>query len=335
MGNYSTAKIPRILVTYMTILEILQSHNIPYITEGKNVKTGNVNIKCPWCGISDKSEHLGIEPSTGKYACWRNAQHRGNRPHGLVMKLLSCSYEVAHMLLNDVTDLQRVVDRLKPKPVVKKERKLLIKPQSITIPGVRKLTTRPDHYEFCRYLTYRGYSFQHHELLIDLYDLHCGLYGDLTNRVVFPVKTRNSVTVAYTGRCIDNGELRYKSLPTGPVIKNNLLWQDLLHEPGRRLYLCEGPFDALRIDYISRFNNIPDRATCLFGLSFVDAQIRAIYALLPFYEELVILFDRDAISQAIALQRALGISQCRIQTLPEGAKDPGDLSWNDVIRMGK
>ena len=31
------------------IIEILDKYNITYITEGSNVKEGNINIKCPFC----------------------------------------------------------------------------------------------------------------------------------------------------------------------------------------------------------------------------------------------------------------------------------------------
>lgn len=52
------------------IREYLDSKNIPYKTEGKNVTAGWTNIKCPFPGCSDHSNHCGISPDGTGFSCW-------------------------------------------------------------------------------------------------------------------------------------------------------------------------------------------------------------------------------------------------------------------------
>lgn len=312
----------------MTITDILRQQGIPYITSGKNVKHGNVNITCPWCGADDKSHHMGINPETGAFACWRNMQHRGPTVHGLLMKLLGCSREAVQALLTDTSDLQQVVARLKAHGTADAK----AEPVSVSIPGLRKLSPRGEQARFHNYLMQRGYHYEHVGIMADLYDLHVGMFGELCNRIVFPLHVDGEL-VGFTGRAIDNSRLRYYSHP-GPIVKQNVLWFDLLKKGGRRLYVCEGPFDALRVDYVSRIEGLPDRATCMFGVSYTRQQLTRLHCLAAGFDELVILFDRVAMPQAIQLDQALSLGKSRIQTLQEGVKDPGELEWASVIRLG-
>jgi hypothetical protein len=311
----------------MNIIDILRERGIPYIESGKNVKHGNINIHCVWCGADDKSYHMGINPETGAFACWRNMQHRGPKIHGLLMKLLGCSREAVQALLTDTSDLRRVVARLEARGTADAE----AEPVSVNVPGLRRLSPRSEQAKFHSYLMQRGYHYEHIGIMSDIYDLHVGMFGELCNRLVFPLHVDDKL-IGFTGRAIDNSRLRYYSHP-GPIVKQNVLWFDLLRKGGRRLYVCEGPFDAMRVDYISRIEGLPDRATCMFGVSYTQQQLTRLHCLAADYDELVILFDRVAMPQAIQLDQALSLGKSRIQTLQEGVKDPGELEWAAVIRL--
>ncbi len=313
----------------MNVIDILRQRGIHYIESGRNVKRGNLNIHCPWCGDADRSEHLGINIETGAYSCWRNVQHRGPKFHGLLMKLLGCSYEAAVAVLTDTSDLQSVVARLQTHAADE----TADKPTSAIVPGLRRLATRGNQARFRDYLLKRGYDYQHILNLSDLYQLHVGLFGELNNRIVFPLYV-DGMVVGYTGRAIDKGRLRYYSIP-GTIVKQNILWYDLLRGGGRRLYVCEGPFDALKIDYVSRMNGIPDRATCLFGVSYTQPQLTRLHEVACGFDELVILFDREATLQAIQLDRALALGRSRILRLQDDVKDPGELRFADVIALSR
>jgi hypothetical protein len=242
------------------------------------------------------------------------------------MKLLGCSHEAVVALLTDTSDLQHVVARLR-----ERQPDAVDEPVTVDIPGLRRLTTRGEQSKFHSYLMQRGYHYECVPILADLYDLHVGMFGELCNRLVFPLHVDGKV-IGFTGRAIDGSRLRYYSHP-GPIVKQNVLWYDLLRKGGRRLYVCEGPFDAMKVDYVSRMNGIPDRATCMFGVSYTQQQLTRLHTLAAEFDELVILFDRPAAPQAIQLDQALACRRSRIQTLQEGVKDPGELQFAQVISL--
>ncbi len=309
----------------MDIKEILQQRGIEYVTTGSNVKQGNINIHCPWCGDADPSQHLGIDLKTGRYACWRNIQHRGRTLHGLLMKLLGCSYEAVQALLTDTSDLKQVVERLKHKDEYVEESLETIGNER----GLVKLSTHKRmHQRFLDYLMSRKYDYQHFDNLIDRYDLRCALTGRFKNRIVFPI-TVDEQLIGCTGRCVDGGKLRYLTHP-GVSVKRNILWYDMLKKGGKRLWLCEGPFDAMRIDYISSYIGAEDRATCLFGVNTTPAQIEQILELSGVFEDIGILLDPDAFSSALRLKQILVGCKTTIKTISNGVKDPANLNWSQV-----
>lgn len=314
----------------MDVEQLLKELRVPYITEGKNVKRGNINIHCPWCGSEDTSFHLGIELSTGRFGCWRNTQHRGRTLVGLLRKLTGCSYEVAVGLITRTSDLEQVVARLTASktPSDDPDEESLVS----DIEGLRPLTLEPKDARFRDYLVSRGYDEMYHSLLIDWYGLHCAKHGLFANRIVFPVIVNNEVR-GYTGRCIDNGRLRYLSEP-GVAVKSTVLWYDsILSTAGKTLYLCEGPFDALRLDFVACMNSHSARATCFFGVAPTHKQLQAVRILSEHYESVVVLFDRDTVSQSLTVLRVLGSSKARIKMLPSGVKDPGELTWAQTRQL--
>src|SRR4051812_32041661 len=96
-----------------------RKHNIRYVTSGKNTKSGEYSIPCPWCNRTsnkDPSEHLGVNPSTGSFFCWRNNKHRGNQPVYLIMHLIGCSNteacEIYGITRPDPSELEAAISRL-------------------------------------------------------------------------------------------------------------------------------------------------------------------------------------------------------------------------------
>jgi len=312
------------------IIEVLDTHSIPYITSGKNVKRGCVNIKCPFCGEADRSSHLGINLSTGMWACWRNIEHRGRLPHRLLMKLLGCSYEAAQALLVDTSDLRTITDRL---TMEEKDNDKSTEDKSVEYEsGIVPLSNKPIHGRFFQYLAQRGFDYQHIHPMTGLYDLHCALVGQFKNRIVFPIHV-NDRLMGYTGRCVDDGRLRY--LSSGPTIKRHLLWHDLLLSGGRRLWVCEGPFDALKIDYLSRRIGLPDRATCLFNVNPTESQLDELLEVAGHFDSVSLLFDRGALNEALLVQKMLFPMLIGVSSLPDGVDDPGELSWSQVHLLYK
>src|ERR1044071_2686938 len=79
--------------------QFLRQNNIPYTTTGPNASRGRVNIKCPFCGSADPSEHMGISIRGSGWSCWRNDSHRGVDNARLVAQLLRCSQAEAKRIV--------------------------------------------------------------------------------------------------------------------------------------------------------------------------------------------------------------------------------------------
>ena len=312
----------------MDIAEVFRENGIAFVESGKNVKAGYLGMKCPWCGEEDPSEHLGIDPETGAFSCWRNIRHSGRRPQVLLMKLLGCSFDVATGLLGRRSELkQLVMDKLVKRPTSAIE----VDPEEYRIPqGVRRLNGSPEQHKYRQYLAHRGYRPEDIPDLTRRYGLMCGQFGRFNNRVVFPV-VLNGKLVGCVGRCIDGGVLRYLSEPA--EVKQHILWHNWARHGGRDLVVCEGPFDALRINYHAQKQDIPITATCLFGVSHTEKQLEELRFLAPRFHRVVVLFDNDALSQAVRLVRTLAIHNAALMSLPPGVEDPGALSQAEFAKL--
>ena len=326
----------------MNILEILENRGVEYVDHGNNVKKGFVAVHCPWCGDNDRSHHMNIHPVDGNWFCFRNReQHKGRRPHRLLMRLLGCSYDTIQSLLKGRSDLQSLRERLNDDKTPPPAKASVNNQVERNMPKISAIET---HQRFYRYLETRGYDAIHIHMLAATYDLRCALSGRFKNRIVFPVKVRGRV-IGHTGRCVDNGRLRYLSYP-GSAIKQHLLWYDLMRKEHtlpqrsrkgavstRSLYICEGPFDAMRIDYVARASGLNDRATCLFTTSATPGQIDEIHKLKKKFTAIYILFDKGALTQAMRLRAQLVGCKTTITQLPEGIEDPGDMSWSGTLQF--
>jgi hypothetical protein len=61
--------------------QLLTDNRVPFIERGPNVKRGEINIRCPFCGSADPSYHMGLNLDSGWWSCWRNKdQHSGKSP---------------------------------------------------------------------------------------------------------------------------------------------------------------------------------------------------------------------------------------------------------------
>lgn len=323
----------------------LKQRGIPYVTSGPNTARGNISIRCPFCGDSDHSQHLGISLEGRGWSCWRNRiEHRGIRPHRLIQALIGCSYPEAAQIVGDVDSslpaindnsfgdhinaLIRGAPQAKPKPV---------KPL-IMAPEIRPLIKSPlGHQQFRKYLHARKYSSEQIAELFVRYDLHGAFRGAFRYRMVFPVSHPEGL-VCWTGRSILAQEgLRYKALsaderkakldnvPVARLAIHSCLWQaeKLYEEGGDMLVIVEGPFDAMRVDFLGREFGI--RATCVFGKHVSVDQIALLVDIAPKFKHHVLLLDPDAFFESqglVTMIEPLGFRTC---ALPHGLKDPAML----------
>lgn len=320
-------------------------HNVYFVTSGRNVAKGNIAIKCPFCGEADPSQHMGINLETGAWGCWRDATHRGRKPHKLIMAILKCSQAEAAAIVGDVyapdlseydafvKDLQEWNENRKDTNNAKKR---WTPPKPIEfLPEFRKLhKANYSSARFFRYLSDRGFSYDVAEVA-SFYSLHGCLIGDWKDRIIVPIYHRGRL-VSWTGRSIyKTAKLRYKTLSVNEGASVSI--KDVIFEPrkvargGDVLFVTEGPFDALKVDFYAKSKKC--RATCLFGVGYTEKQVYQIRNLSRFFKKVVILFDHNAATMAFSLQRALKPCNAIVGELPEHVSDPGDMSRRDVIFM--
>ena len=328
-------------------LSFLRQRNIPYVTSGPNFSKNNAaNIKCPFCGESDPSEHMGLSKNGGFWGCLRNSAHRGRNPTYLIQQLIHCSAAEARQIVGGVTgaptasDLESTFAALKQTTVdAPVERKLEL-PSEFKPLLNNSLFAEP----FIAYLEQRGYRKAQIEWLAKEYKLHYATKGLWAYRLIIPVYTRYGELLTWTARTIRKDEQpRYRTLQMKPkyetdvvaklAVNNTVLGLPVLwgaNNP-RVLIVVEGPFDALKVTAFGQ--SIGMYATCLFGLNIYQAQVAELQELSERFEQKYLLIDEDAELQRLRLMgplSALGFKALRLT----GAEDPGAMTAEAVVKLG-
>jgi len=318
----------------------LSRHSIDYVTQGPNVARGAINVKCPFCGPADPSEHLGISLSGKGWGCWRNATHRGKSRARLIQALLRCSHERAQELAGgtvvtpqDNSFADQLSSMLTGEQVAKVER-----PTKLELPTEFKPLTanaglaKP----FVEYLQNRGYAFEDVWWAASIYDLHYCTRGDFQYRIIIPLYNEDQRLVSWVGRTIvPDTNPRYKALHVDSAIAapgDTLLGLHVLSrlKDTRALVVCEGAFDAIRVSLFGRALGI--WGTCLFGLNVSDSQSFLLEELSDRFEHVYLLLDEDASLQSFRLSQRLG-RKCRPLRLPMGIGDPGELKATQAASL--
>lgn len=313
----------------------LGSHNIPFKSTGNNIE-----IPCPWCGGSDPSHHMAISLAGRGFKCWRDRTHAGRHPAKLIQALLGCSWEQANgyagtekSIPNDF--LSKIRGTLMQADTVETQYKLDFPSEFKTFSGL------PSSKPYTNYLMGRGFSELQIRRASAEYGIRYASQGDYKGRVIFPVWFEDQL-VGWTGRTIyPNEDLRYKTLsnnpekgpPTAPrPISDYLLFFDVIKQSkAKYLVICEGPFDALKVNILGTKLGVV--STCLFTNSASKAQLGLLHELIPQFEKSFVLLDFAAAAQAGRLVSQLAALNVQGRGLPDGYKDPGELGSIDVLRF--
>jgi hypothetical protein len=205
----------------------------------------------------------------------------------------------------------------------------------------------PSARPFLRYLADRGFSSEHIATLTQRYGIRYCTRGPYAGRIIFPVRMGDDLCT-WTGRSISpTATLRYKSLSPDPEkaesegvepamgpISNYLLFYNLLWRTRCDvLYLCEGPFDALKIGVLGK-----DRgaiATCCFTAAPSAAQVELLHELFPRFRRRVLLLDRGTLPTTLRTASLFAGLDVDIGDLPRGVKDPGELDQRQFDRINE
>jgi hypothetical protein len=316
------------------IESFLKENSIKYYTSGKDVARGNINIKCPFCGDADKSWHMGINLKNNVYGCWKNTSHRGKDISYLISKLLNCSLEKARNIVYDnkvIIDNKVSLDTILRQRLFKTsfstvtESKLIVECNLSEFDTFKTINTNSVYY---RYLESRG--FDNIPLLIDKYDLKFSLSGDFKNRIIFPVYI-NGRLVTWQGRDVTGKSyLKYKDLSKEKSVR--YLKQCIYNFDGLKgeiLYICEGVFDALKIDF---YTPSYISATCVFTKSATQDQYILLRKVINNFKEIRIIFDRGTLKESNSIKNELlpFHKNIKIINLPLDIKDAGDMSKEQI-----
>jgi hypothetical protein len=310
----------------MDWVAFLEAHGVDFVSSGPNTKRGNLSVKCPWCGPDDPSEHLSIALNKDAYGCWRNAQHAGKKPYPLVAALLNCSFSQAKLVVQQFSaaDPETLEDAIAALGGATKPIQQPDLPQGLP-PTFKPIKPTGLTRRFWRYLEGRG--FDDVAALIDRYGLMCCQLGRWKDRIILPIYS-NDKLIGWTARAIQDTINASRYLTSSPEVKNTIFNEDELLG-GEKLFITEGPFDALKVDF---YGSPRIRATCLFGVNPTLSQIFILRQVMKRYKQAGILFDSEAQEQAMQLRDYL-ISKTTIDFLPAGVKDPGALSSSQVVAL--
>lgn len=324
----------------MTVFDwrrFLDENGVDYVETGPNVKTGELNIACPFCG-DDPSHHLGMNPENGFWSCWRDPAHASKYPQRLIHALLRCTWAEACRLagldgeaqapVGSLSDLKARIQKLSA------GRKPLAIEEQEWARGIHRVGERPsaDH-PFAVYLHRRGFDVDDHETIVRRYGLRCARTGDFAMRLIFPIYFRKKL-IGWTGRDITNrSRIRYKAHPEGPIVRNVLFNFDNAAKGGRVLVLVEGPMDAVKLDFYGREYGV--HAVALMGSVLTAPKLVQLAALRQRYDACVLLLDRDAFAKALVMRRHLGLVGATLGRLPDGVDDPGELAPQAARRYAR
>lgn len=298
---------------------------IPYRTSGKNVKRGQVHINCPLCG-DDNSNHLGCNPDTGRWGCWRNPAHRGKDPTRLLIILGKTPAEAAAMVEDGLWAAGATIEGLTAIAGKLGARPPRVKLDAMVYPpGFMPPAPAGTRACFWSYLATRGFPAKDIPRVIKQYGLQCALGGRWHNRLILPFYYKGRV-VGWTGRSIDKREeIRYKSEPKGDGVVKQLLYNyDGAAKGGKALVVVEGPLDTVKLDYYGQLYGV--RTVSLLGVSATERQVTLLYRLAALYPRLYVCLDPTATGPALYLMGLLAHARPRLTDCARYAEDPGALT---------
>ena len=330
---------------------LLKEQRIPFIESGANVKRGEIAIQCPFCGSADPSKHMGLNPETGWWSCWRNrSQHSGKSPLRLIMRLLGVPYHRAREIAGldssyiDPEGFDAVAARImgRNKETIKPsdgERRFLDFDPDF-IPISEKIRTR----RFWNYLyANRKFTGQDRhgvsdvDRLCEVYNLRAGVRGKWMDRIIIPYYQDRKL-VTWTGRAIADATIRYKDLSIDDSIlapKQTLFNHDCMLEGGKALIIQEGPFDALKVDFYGRRFGV--RSVGLSTNSIKDEQAFLLQTATTTFKQIIVMLDTKSelgVVDSMRMKQALYfLPNLKIMSVPFGAGDGGNLTRAETLEF--
>lgn len=319
---------------------LLARERVAFIERGPNVKRGEINIRCPWCGTADPSFHLGLNLESGWYSCWRNKSgHSGKSPLRLLMRLLNVSYGRARELAGlgadyvDPEGFDALAARLMGREVAS-HAGVKVKREFLDLDPEFKVITEQLYGRWFDYLWCRGFDGKDLPKLCHDYCLRAARFGDFAGRLIIPYFLDGEL-VTWTGRAIGESTIRYKDLSVADSlvpVKQTLFNHDAINEGGKALVIVEGPLDALKLDFYGKPFGV--RAVGLSTNSLSEDQAFMLEASRGRFRQVGTMMDNKSdfgrVDSMRLKQELSFIPDLRIYDVPFDRPDPGDLTPREV-----
>jgi len=320
--------------------DLLSRNGVHFALAGKNVKRGNLNVKCPFCGNADPSEHMGISLETGVWGCWRNNQHRGRNLAYLVKHLLRVSMREAMRLTKTrsvaeetVLDALATDEYFATKAVVTRSSSLrtLLRPKQFR----SFFTYRAAAVPYLGYLSLRGFAVRDVTKLVRMFRLRYAISGRYAHRVVIPVYV-DDLFVTWTSRAISNdAELRYLAASASEStldIKDTVYNFDGAVRGGSTLFIVEGPIDVWKMAYFGAAHDCS--AVALYNMNLEMPQLYWLSLLWPYFDRVRVVLDAGELDSAFRVCDSLSVLGGDLDFLMlESVDDPGDLTRAQVQEL--
>jgi DNA primase len=299
----------------MNILKLYADYGIVSYTEGKNVSPGWVNTQCPHC--DDQSNHLGFNPESQSYHCWRCGAHRTTDTLALLLHVSEREAYQVFLSYGGKTHRNRIISS----PVQSK----------ISVPEILKLPSNTEALaaNHKRYLERRGFD-------PDRLEREWGLLGtgpiakldhiDFKHRIIAPIMW-DGRQVSFQGRDItDKHTLKYITCPKDRelMFHKHILygkqseWKDTI-------IIVEGITDVWRFG----------TSSCgTFGIKYTHEQLRKIA---KNFSRVAVIFDGNELQARVQADKIVGelrfrgVDAFRVDI----TGDPGSMKQSDADYLVK
>lgn len=316
----------------------LTEHHISFIEKGANVKRGELNCRCPFCGSADPSFHMGINLESGFYSCWRNrSQHSGKSPVRLIMRLLHISYVRAREIagLGESYVDPEGFDAMAASLLNRKEEQPATvehKPQLSFDKYFTDITDRPLTLRWWNYLFGRWFEPMDVIPMCRQYNLQAARHGTYAYRLVLPYY-RDGELVTWTARAIGPAMIRYLDCPISQAVlpaKQTLYNYDSTLQGGKVLVVTEGPVDVIKLDYYAQEYDV--HAVGLSTNSITEQQVYMLEDAATRFDRTIVMMDnKEDFGDVDSMRmRSLLIGSFDFEKVPFGRGDPAELRAHEV-----
>lgn len=298
---------------------LLDTLHVEWIDRGKNVGSGDINIKCPLC-LDDPSKHLGIALGKEAFFCYRSPNQHSGRSFTFLLRKLGQSE-------NEAIRLLRRYRRAGTAP---------IEPRVSAGAEVQKTAwsrfeTAGNSKECVEYLSARGYPSP--RTMCEQFDLRYAPAGVWARRLLLPLHHDGEV-ISWTARDM-TGRAEQKYLMREVPGFVALCMPDTFKPTPTRAVIVEGPMDALRIAQATRDERVISIALC--GKALGAEKLLQIRKACETCTDILVTMDSDApmsaCYQTVAdIRSAVQSERVGRAKLPVGIKDPGELPAQGVLQ---